>query len=194
MGDLNSELDRRLVAIARQTTWFVDALLAVRALNLPCWCIGAGAIRNLVWDHLHGFTSPSALSDIDVAYFDATNTSFEHDARLQNELEASLPGAPWEVTNQAGVHHWFEGYFGHAVEPLSSLEEAVASWPEYATSVGISMRQDGTLCVIAPHGLSDLFDMVVRRNPTRVSIATYRQRTEHKRYAERWPQVRVDCL
>lgn len=194
MTDPNKRPEQRLATIALKTQWFVEALTAVHSLNLSSWCIGAGAVRNLVWDHLHGYKSPSALSDIDVAYFDATDTSAQHDARLQRELNAILPAAPWEVTNQAGVHHWFEHYFGHAVEPLESLEDAVASWPEYATSVGISLLEDGSLKVIAPHGLDDLFAMVVRRNPVRVSVATYRQRVEQKRYMERWPHVRVVYL
>ncbi len=101
------------------------------------------------------------------------------------------PGVPWEVTNQAAVHHWFESYFGHAVEPLTSLEEAVASWPEYATSVGLRLEADDAISVIAPLGLEDLFACVVRRNPSRVSVDTYRQRIEQKRYALRWPKVRV---
>jgi len=33
----------------------------------------------------------------------------------------------WEVTNQAGVHLWFEREFGHPVHPLRSLVDAVAS-------------------------------------------------------------------
>jgi hypothetical protein len=45
--------------------------------------------------------------------------------------------------------------------------------------------------VIAPLGLDDLFAMVVRRNPARVSLATYRQRVADKRYAQRWPRVTV---
>ena len=193
MVDCNGDLEQRLMSIARDTPWFTEALCAVRALGLHSWCIGAGAVRNLVWDHLHGFASPSALADIDVAYFDATDLSSERDAHLLRELKAILPDAPWEVTNQAAVHQWFEAYFGHPVEPLGSLEEAVVSWPEYATSVGITLLQDDSLRVIAPYGLEDLFGMVVRRNPARVSIATYRLRVEQKRYAARWPQVRVEA-
>ena len=71
------------------------------------------------------------------------------------------------------------------------LEAAVASWPEYATSVGLTLRADDSMDVIAPHGLDDLFSLVVRRNPARVSVATYRQRVAEKRYAQRWPKVRV---
>lgn len=77
------------------------------------------------------------------------------------------------------------------MQPLTSIEAAVASWPEYATSVALSLRQDETIQVIAPYGLDDLFDMVVRRNPQRVSVATYRQRVAQKNYRQRWPKVTV---
>jgi uncharacterized protein len=191
MSTSKTEHQQRLVEIARESPWFMAALVAVRQLALPEWCIGAGAIRNLVWDSLHGKSSPSQLSDADVAYFDATDTSPQRDKELQGKLQALDPSVPWEVTNQAGVHQWFEEHFGHAVEPLCSLEEAVASWPEFATAVGISLGQDNSLQVIAPHGLEDLFAIIVRRNPARVSIETYRQRVAQKRYPERWPRVRV---
>lgn len=46
----------------------MDALRAVRSLGLESWCLGAGAIRNLVWDALSGHQRPSALSDVDVAF------------------------------------------------------------------------------------------------------------------------------
>jgi len=181
----------RLAALARATPWFMDALAQVRALRLPAWCVGAGAVRNLVWDALHAHAAPSPLADIDVAFFDAADPSPERDAALQARLEAAAPGTPWEVTNQAGVHLWFERHFGHPVAPLRSLEEAIASWPEYATAVGIRLDDDDRLHVIAPLGLHDLFAMVVRRNPARVSVATYRERVAAKRYAQRWPHVTV---
>ena len=167
------------------------SLAHARALRLRAWCVGAGAVRNLVWDALHAHATPSALSDVDVAWFDADDLSPERDAQLQQRLRALAPDTPWEVTNQAGVHLWFEQHFGHAVAPLRSLDEAVASWPEYATAVGLWLADDDGLHVIAPHGLDDLFAMVVRRNPVRVSVATYRERAASKRYAQRWPRVTV---
>jgi len=182
---------QQLVEIVASTPWFMTALHAVRKLDLLDWCIGAGAVRNLVWDALHQYTSPSALADVDVAYFDIASLSTERDGVIQSRLSALSPGIPWEVTNQAGVHLWFESYFGHRVEPLHSLEEAVASWPEFATSVGVRLEANDSLTVIAPHGLDDLFSVIVRRNPARVSIETYRQRVAHKRYAERWPKVSI---
>lgn len=191
MGRPVTPLHQQLAVMALETPWFMQALVAVRDLGLPSWCIGAGAVRNMVWDKLHGKGTPSSLADVDVAHFDPLDLSTEADMNLQARLIRRLPEVPWEVTNQAGVHRWFEGRFGHPVPPLRSLHEAVASWPEYATSVGVWLSDEGAVEVIAPHGLEDLFAVVVRRNPARVSVDTYRQRVVQKDYAARWPSVRV---
>jgi len=184
-------MQARLVTLARETEWFWQALVAVRSLNLPSWCIGAGAVRNLVWDSLHGFRTPSALSDVDVAHFDAFDLSTENDTEIQRRLINIQPSVPWEVTNQAAVHMWFEAAFGHPVLPLMSLVDAAASWPEFSTSVGLTLRDNDAIDVIAPHGLDDLFAMVVRRNPARVSVDAYRNRVQQKKYQERWPQATI---
>jgi uncharacterized protein len=184
-------LHERLVLLARKSAWFMPALEAVRALHLRSWCIGAGAVRNLVWDHLHQFKAPTTLQDVDVAYFDAEDLRPETEHATQSLLSARLPTVPWEVTNHAAVHLWFESHFGHAVAPLNSLHEAVASWPEFVTSVGLTLTEGSEIEVIAPYGLNDLFSITVRRNPARVSVETYRRRIAEKRYAERWPKVTV---
>ena len=181
-----------LERIVRASPWFMPALQTVQSLHLRSWCIGAGAVRNLVWDYLHEFAEPSALADIDVAYFDEEDPRPETEAAIQVLLAARAPCVPWEVTNQALVHLGFEGHFGHAVAPLGSLEEAVASWPEYATSVGVRLGSAGAIEIIAPYGLEDLFSLRVRRNPVRVSVETYRRRVEQKQYAKRWPRVSVE--
>jgi uncharacterized protein len=99
-----------LMQIVAQSHWFMPALRSVRSLKLQSWCIGAGAVRNLVWDHLHGYERPSALADVDVAYFD-TSAELGRDDELQAVLHALQPDTPWEVTNQAYVHAWFENHF-----------------------------------------------------------------------------------
>jgi len=182
---------QRVTALVREAPWFMAALRAGRELGLAQWCIGAGALRNLVWDALHG-QPRSALADVDLAYFCARDIDPARDAALQRRLLELCPELPWEVTNQAGVHVWFERCFGHAVEPLRSLHEAIASWPEPATAVGVWLDDADALHVIAPHGLADLLGMRVRRNPVRVSVETYRERCASKRYAERWPRVVVE--
>lgn len=182
-----------LIALVARTPWLMAALEAARSLGLPAWCIGAGALRTLVWDHLHGFAphaSAAALPDVDLVYFDADAPGPEAEQAIQARLAALLPDVPWEVTNQAGVHMWFARRFGHAIAPFSSLEAGIASWPELATCVGVTLMADGRLRVLAPFGLRDLFAMRVQRN-AQVSEETFRRRVAEKRFAERWPRVQV---
>lgn len=189
-----SEIDRKqqLVDITKGSRRFMSMLQSVRRLELESWCIGAGAVRNLVWDSIHGYDlATAAQGDIDVAFFDGSDLSTARDVQLQSRLSGFLPGTPWEVTNQAGVHLWFEETFGYPVPALRSLDEAVGSWPEYATSVGLWLDHDDSVQVIAPHGLDDLFGCVVRHNPARASVETYRNRVEQKVYLARWPRVKV---
>lgn len=183
----------RLVRIVTASPSFMAQLRAVSSLQLSAWCIGAGALRNLVWDHLHGHDEASACRDVDVAYFEPAGAPQRDERALQAALQALMPGVPWEVTDQARVHEWFEQTFGHPVAPLRSLEEAVASWPEYATAVAVWLDVAGAVQVIAPHGLDDLFALRIRRNPARVSVYTYRQRVQQKQYTRRWPAVTVDA-
>lgn len=167
----------------------MQALRAARELGLRDWAIGAGSLRNLVWDALHGHAPDRLPADVDLVFFDPEES--RSDAELQAQLKLRCPGLPWEVINQARVHEWFEAEFGHAVAPLLSLDDAVASWPEFCTAVAVRLEPDDALTLVSPLGLDDLFACRVRRNPRRVSIETYLQRCQTKRYAERWPQVSV---
>lgn len=184
-------MEKRLVRIVRETSWMLEGLRAVQQLALPDWYVGGGALRNLVWDYLHGYDEPSWLADVDVAYFDATNTSRERDELEEERLRRVMPGIRWDVKNQAGVHEWFEERFGYPVAPLSSTRAAVATWPETATAVAVRLTPLDEIEVFAPLGLEDLFGLVVRHNPARVTPELYLRRVAEKRYTERWPKVRI---
>ena len=166
-------------------------LKAVRDCEPPDWFVGAGVIRNLVWDHLHEYTHPTLIRDVDVAFFDPHDLGPEREAALQAQLSNRLPNIPWEATNQAAVHSWYEKVFGYAVPALTSSKEAISTWPETATSIGVRLLPDGDLLVEAPFGLEDLFQMVLRRNPRRVSIEQFRRRVIERKLEEIWPKVRV---
>jgi hypothetical protein len=187
-----ADLERRLTAMVAASRPLMAALEAVRSLQLGSWCLGAGAVRSLVWDALHGFDGASPAQDMDVVYFNA-DAGPEHDAILEARLRSAMPGLCWEVTNQANVHRWFAEALGQVVAPLASLEEGVATWPEFATCVGVYLNGDGTLGVVAPHGLDDLFELRVRHNPQRASAATYLERVRAKRFAERWPRLSISA-
>lgn len=188
---MNLSYEQRRIGLVSGSERMMEALSAVRALGLPSWCTGTGAIRSLVWDALHGYDRPTPLDDVDVVYFDAAALDSALDALHQRRRCRALPGIQWEVTNQAIVHHGFRESLGQDVAPLQSLAESIATWPEYATCVGVNLSDAGRLSVMAPHGLADLLGLRVRHNPARVSVETFRQRVRSKRLQERWPLLTV---
>ena len=187
-----SALEQKLIGMVRSSPGLMAALVAARSLGLSSWCIGAGAVRSLVWDALHGFEAPTELQDVDVVHFTGEAAGAVSDAVLESRLRELMPAVQWEVTNQATVHRWFADHLGQTVHALASLEEGVATWPEFATCVGVYLSDDESIGVVAPHGLDDLFGLRVRHNPIRASFAVYRQRVESKRFAERWPLLSID--
>jgi hypothetical protein len=180
------DLERML----RGNAWFMGVLHAVRDCAPPDWLVGGGVIRSMVWDRLHGHAQPTPLADVDVAFFDPDDLRPERDRDVQAQLLARRPDVPWEATNQAAVHLWYERAFGYAVPPLHSSEEAIGTWPETATCVAVRLLDDDALWIVAPLGLDDLFQMVLRRNPRRASLEQFRKRAREKRTLEKWPQVR----
>lgn len=166
-------------------------LRAVRHCDPPDWLVGAGLIRNLVWDHLHGYSRPTPPRDIDVAFFDPADLSPERDAAVTAQLTAVLPGVEWEATNQAAVHLWYAELFGKTVPPLTSSAEAIATWPETATCTAVRLLPDDSIHIVAPFGLEDLFQMVLRRNPVQVTPEQFHQRLQDKQIRQKWPLVQV---
>jgi uncharacterized protein len=188
-----TELDyeRRLRQILGANAWFMALLRTMRACDLPDWFVGAGVIRNITWDFLHGYTEPTPVADVDVAFFDPTDLTPERDRLAQQQLQARQPEIPWEATNQAAVHLWYEAVFGEAVPPLTSTLDAIGTWPETVTCIGVRLLPDDTLLIAAPYGLANLFNLVLRRNPRRVSLEQFQKRVQEKKILEKWPKV---CL
>jgi hypothetical protein len=190
MDKMKDHLETRLLAILGEHSWFMSALDAVSDLGWSQWCIGAGVIRNIVFDYLsRGTTTP--IRDVDVAYFDLSDLSEHKDLEYEVILKVRMPNVLWEVTNQAAVHLWFHKKFGYRVPPVNSIEEAVATWPETCTSVAVTKVHKDEYKIYAPCGLEDLFGMVIRRNPARVDVRTYNARISNMQYDQCWKSVRI---
>lgn len=180
-----------LEEIVRSTTWLMRALVAARDVDPPDWLLCAGAIRTAAWDRLHGYRERTPLADIDIGFYDPHDHSKEREDEIRQALEEAVPDETWDAKNQAAVHLWYPKKFGFAVDPLGSTAAAVATFPETAVCVGLRLRDDDSLLIEAPFGLDDLFRLVHRRNPTRVTVEEYERRLEIKRIPKRWPRVTV---
>ncbi|POP63753.1 hypothetical protein CXB35_27525 [Pseudomonas syringae] len=160
-----------------------------RSLNLKSWCIGAGVIRNMVWDMLHDAPYRGA-SDLDLVFFDKILDP-SYDKLITDKISKLYTSVRWDVTNQAHVHVWYGDLHQTSVRPYQSLEEAISTWPEYCTSVGISLQANDDICIYAPFGLEDLFSLTVRHNPARASREVFENRVETKFCIARWPNLKI---
>jgi uncharacterized protein len=182
-----------LRALVRRSDWLLGVLATVRDSGLPDAWVGAGAVRDLVWCERYGSGfDPAAVRDVDVAYFDPDDLDSDRNDAATARLAALRPDVPWEARNQAAVHLWYAARFGtEPVAPLTSIADALATWPEPATAVAVRLSAHHRIEVCAPLGLADLLGGVWRWNPRRVDLARSRERLTRHRPAERWPGVRV---
>ncbi|MEC4238526.1 nucleotidyltransferase family protein [Pseudomonas sp. DSV-1] len=155
----------------------------VRSLNLPdCW-IGAGFVRNAVWDYLHGRSSYPVSTDVDVMWFDARRCTPEEDEALETFLMRLDPTVMWSVKNKARMH------IQNGDEPYLSTTDAMRYWPETATAVAVRLREEGSCEIEAPLGLDDLFGLVIRlagRFATEKK-KIYQDRFKSKNWMKIWP-------
>jgi hypothetical protein len=83
----------------------LSILKQVEALSIEdCW-VGAGLIRNAIWNHLHGRSVELLLdSDVDVVYWDPGDATPERDIAIEKHLFEERADIPWSVHNQARMH------------------------------------------------------------------------------------------
>jgi hypothetical protein len=72
-----SELRERLTAILRSTPPLMWVLSVARDLCLPDWLVFSGAVYQPVLNHLTGRTLDYGIKDYDLAYFEASDLSYE---------------------------------------------------------------------------------------------------------------------
>jgi hypothetical protein len=189
-------LEARLIDIIRGVPTTMQVLRTIRDLDLPDAMIFSGAIYQPVWNHLTGRAPDYGIKDYDVAYHDASDTSYEAEDVVIQQVAAMFDEplkSLVEVRNQARVHLWFEKKFGadEPYPPLLSSADALKRFVATAFCVGVRMEADDSLSVFAPFGLDDLFALHLRPNPLRVKGAGGWERTTGSAQA-RWPEITVE--
>jgi hypothetical protein len=178
--------DQKVLEIIASDSNRLDLLRLVHSLQLPdCW-VGAGFVRNAVWDHLHGRPPGPVAGDVDVIWYDPHRATPLVDLELETTLRGLNPDVLWSVKNQARMHA------RNGDRPYSSSADAMRHWVETATAVAIRWRADNSCEVCAPLGLDDLFALILRPGFrfTADKYSIYQERAQAKRWQEQWPLLR----
>ena len=187
-----SGLAARLEAILRAAPTLMRVLQTARELDLPDWLLFSGAVYQPVFNHLTGRDPDYGIKDYDLAYFDASDISYEaEDMAIRRAAIAFEPPLRdlVEVRNQARVHLWFETKFGERYPPLTSTAEALERFVSPVFAVGARLEADDSLTLVAPEGLEDLFAMRMRPNPRRKTRGFARAA---ENLLARWPELKVE--
>ncbi|MBY7768161.1 nucleotidyltransferase family protein [Vibrio fluvialis] len=160
-------------------------LRVVQSLNMPDCYLGAGFLRNAIWDSLHDKRKMTPLNDVDVVYFDRDDCSLDTEQQWQHRLSHLMPEIHWEVRNQARMHL----KQGHA--PYVSCGDGIARWVEVQTCVGVRLEADDHLNFFAPFGLEENWSLRVSMNPDFPQPEVFRRRIADKHWLTLWPELRV---
>ena len=174
----------------RQNRVVAAILEGAPGLGLPHYYLGAGGIAQTVWNQLHGFDADHGVKDYDLVYFDPSETTAATEGRTAQRVIARFADlqVKMDVTNQARVHQWYLRRFGRSIPPYRSTEQAIATWPTTASSIGVRLETD-RLVVCAPFGLHDLFARIVRPNKALISRTVYEAKVE--RWTPLWPDLAI---
>lgn len=160
-------------------------------LELPDWYLVAGCLFQTVWNDLSGHSPEHGISDYDVFYCDASDTTWSGEdsvikrcAGVFSDLEVEV-----QVRNQARVHIWYEEKYGAPCKPLLSSRDGIDGFLNQSSCFGIRRDKDGQYEVYSPFGFRDLFDMTLRPNPRHNVPEVYYEKA--RRWCELWPNLMV---
>lgn len=187
---VDPDLQRQvLVDIVREQAHLMHILEGMNALSLPDPLLASGAVYNTVWNALTGRDPLTGIKDADIAYFDASDRSYEaEDAVIQRAAAyfAKSP-LPVEVRNQARVHLWFPEKFGAAYPALRSSADMMLNFASRTHAVAVRIEGDGTLSVHAPFGLDDIFAFRITPNVRLDNARTHAEKAA--RALKIWPEL-----
>ncbi|ROR98014.1 hypothetical protein EDC56_3686 [Sinobacterium caligoides] len=159
----------------------MEVLAAVESLNLNEAYIAAGFLRNLYWDSIHN--KSTQLNDVDVIFFDDSDTDLTQEREAENTLKAKYPNYEWQVKNQAFMH------IKNGDAPYQNILDAMSHWPEKETAIAARINH-GVINIVAAFGLSSLYQGHITHNPKR-DKAIFLNRVQSKHWLTKWPNLKI---
>jgi hypothetical protein len=178
------EYRNELIDIITKDELIIKTLTIVKNLKLnDCW-VGAGFIRNKVWDILHK-KKTIKVNDIDVVFFDETNISEKLEKKIEQQLTEIDPKIKWSVKNQARMH------FRNNHLKYINTENAISYWPETATAIAVRLNLNDKIEILAPYGLNDLFNLIVKPTPN-FDLIVFQKRVNEKEWKKQWKNLKLN--
>ena len=183
---LQIEYLKQILLMNEKIVYILDKL---QELNLQNYYIGAGRINQTIWNYLLDLPLDYGIDDVDIVYFDS-DVSEEKEKKFEIEIRElfSELNINVDVTNEARVHLWYKDKFGFDIEPYTSIEHAINTWPTTATAIGVR-KQKEELIVYAPFGLNDLFSLILRANKSQINEEIYNNKC--KKWTKKWNGLKV---
>jgi hypothetical protein len=173
--------------IVQSDKWMMQILNAASQLDLPDWWIGAGFLRNKIWNAIEG-SDKHSNTDVDLVYFDPLNVNPEADWSYDKIMNRQHPDADWEIRNQARMH------YVNGFEPYTSTADGISHWVETATCTAVKLKS-GDLKFLFCHGSEDLLNLTARPTPafqTDEMIGIFHERIKKKAWNKKWPHLKIE--
>ena len=185
----DGDLTAQLWSLAERHPTIRLILSRWHAIGLPEARLSGSIIAQARWNEAFGFDAHHGIDDADIVYFDAEDLSAEAEEGAERQISELFHDLPVrvDVKNQARVHLWYAGKFGHAISPYMSIAGAIATFPTTAAAIGL--RGGDSPNVIAPFGLSDLLQPRVRANAAQITKAYFE--TKAARWRRFWPELAI---
>jgi hypothetical protein len=187
---IHEQVSQFQTALRRNDT-LTGVLSRAVAMNLPGWYLVAGCLYQTVWNVVTGQPPVAGILDYDLAYFDGSDLSWDAEDAVIQAGQKVFAGVlvPVQIRNQARVHLWYEQKFGVCCPPHESTEAAIDTFEATTACLGVRVEPGGRWRIYAPHGLADVFNLVVRPNPVLAPREVYQAKTA--RWQRQWPGLTV---
>jgi uncharacterized protein len=179
--------EEKLISLVAQNKYVLELIQSIPTLGLPNCYVAGACITQTLWSLSYGFEAHHGIKDIDLVYFDV-DLSEDKEREQQARVKTIFTHFPMEVDviNEARVHLWYKDIFGYNIEPYTSVEEAISTFPITAGVLGI--RWNGaSYDIYAPLGLEDVLNNIVRPNKKQITKEIYEAKLA--RWQPLWPNL-----
>jgi uncharacterized protein len=187
---IDEQVENFRAALASNRT-LMQVLNRAAGLDLAGWYLMAGCLYQTVWNVVTGQPPEAGILDYDLGYFDASDLSWEAEDEVIEAGRKVFGGiaTPVQIRNQARVHLWYEQKFGVPCTPHESSEAAIDTFEATCACLGVRLEPGGRWRIYAPHGFSDVFNLVARPNPVLAARQVYQAKVT--RWQRQWPALTV---